>query len=60
MLSQGPQVADMECPGIDRLMMSIYTDGDPLHHHIASIHHDGIRHINMFLEDNGFYSMRFK
>jgi hypothetical protein len=60
MMSQGPQVADMECRGIDRLMMSTYTDGDPLHHHTSLVHHDGIHHITLFLEDNGSFSMRYK
>jgi hypothetical protein len=60
-MSQGPQVAvDMECRGIDRLVMSTYIDGDPLHHHISLVHHDGIHHIILFLEDNGSCSMRYK
>jgi hypothetical protein len=40
--------------------MSTYTDGDPLLHHTSLIHHDGIHHINLFLEDNGSCSMRYK
>jgi hypothetical protein len=39
--------------------MSTYTDEDPLHHHTSLIHHDGIHHIILFLEDNGSCSMRY-
>jgi hypothetical protein len=41
-------------------MMSTYIDEDPLHHHTSLIHHDGIHHIDFFLEDNGSCSMRPK
>jgi hypothetical protein len=40
--------------------MSTYTDEDLLHHHTSLIHHDGIHHINLFLEDSGSCSMRYK
>jgi hypothetical protein len=40
--------------------MSTYKDGDPLHHHTSSVRHDDIHHINMFPEDNGSCSMRYK
>ena len=59
-MSRGPKVADMECRGIDRLVMSTYIDGDPLHHHTSPVHHDGIHHISLFPEDNGSCSMRYK
>ena len=40
--------------------MSTYVDEDLLHYHTSLIHHDGIHHINLFLEDNESCSMRYK
>jgi hypothetical protein len=40
--------------------MSTYTDEDPLHHHTSLIHCNGFHHINLFLEDIGSCSMRYK
>jgi hypothetical protein len=40
--------------------MSSYTNEDPLHHHTFVVCHDGIHHINLFLEDNGSFSMRYR
>jgi hypothetical protein len=40
--------------------MSTYTDEDLIHHHTSPIHPDGIHHINLFSEDNGSCSMRYK
>jgi hypothetical protein len=40
--------------------VSTYTDGESLHHHISLIHHDGMHHINLFLEDGESCSMRYK
>jgi hypothetical protein len=59
-MSRGPKVVDMECRGMDRLLMSTYTDEDPLHHHTSLIHRDDIHHINLFHEDSGSSSMRYK
>ena len=59
-LSRGPQLVDMERLGIDWLMMSTYTDGNPLHHHASLVHHAGIHHINLFSKGNGSCSMRYK
>jgi hypothetical protein len=45
---------------MDIIMMSSYTYEDPLHHQTPPFHHDGIHHINLFPEDNGSCSMRYK
>jgi len=59
MMSRGPQVAYMEYQEMDLLTVSTYADGDPLHHNNSLIHHDGIHHIDLLPEDNGFFSMRY-
>jgi hypothetical protein len=59
-MSQGPQVAYIECREMDSLVMSTYIDEDPLHHHTSLVHHDGIHHIILFPKDNGSCSMRYK
>jgi hypothetical protein len=41
-------------------VVSTYIDEDSLHQHTPLIHHDGIHHINLLLEDSGSFSMRYK
>jgi hypothetical protein len=59
-MSRGPWVANMECRGIDRIIMSTYKYGGPLHHQTYLVHHDNIHHISVFPKDNVSCSMRYK
>jgi hypothetical protein len=40
--------------------VSTCTDRDPLHYHTYWIHNDGINHISLLPEEDGFFSMRYK